>query len=291
MYKTHWTIRVAIVAVIGMMGPMFVYGLRYDEINEIVDRFRARQQVKAQKEAKQVLRHENTISSCPWKREDWTLAMCQEWYKTQDLGSPSITFKGEKITSCGATPSSDELATFDTCINPQDHTEIKLLNTSGRPVTIIMVKAAQEPLCRAVILARSAKPQAFELRFSTSYRDFAGQVKVFCNAFLKTGKIPSSDTATPGFSIHGRGIKVDVFLFNSKGEQLTFFRGDVTGQNKSENVKKLVEIMAAGEFTLDIPQDSQCFTYQSQQYEREEAKKARQDLAEEVSDIVLQRRN
>jgi hypothetical protein len=91
------------------------------------------------------------IVACPWKRSDWTLAMCME-YRT----SSTVTFNGQKITNCGTIPrDNDKLATFDSCVDPTGQRVIRLLNTEGRQISVTVVKAAQEPLCRAVVLARS----------------------------------------------------------------------------------------------------------------------------------------
>jgi hypothetical protein len=187
--------------------------------------------------------------ACPWGKKEFTLAMCQEW-----ITMASINFRGQKVTDCGVVPEG-LMKKFDSCEDPESHIEIPLLTTKGQRALLTTDPRIKKPLCDAVLLA---KKNHRELRFGTSYRDFAGQVKVYCDHV----RGPLSN-ATPGHSGHGVGIKVDSFLFDDQRNQLTFDNSKPRRHAKKEDADQLRKIMTASGFKQELPRSSDwCFTYQ-----------------------------
>lgn len=103
--------------------------------------------------------------------------------------------------------------------------------------TITTLPEMEKPICDA---GAEAKKRGFMLSVQSSYRTFTEQVKGYCDG-------DKASHAVPGYSNHGHGRAIDVFLYKldsngSKGTRLTFW-GYSGGQCVNEQyVKEIADI-------------------------------------------------
>jgi hypothetical protein len=100
----------------------------------------------------------------------------------------------------------------------------------GKATTLPEMKG---PLCKAGKLARQ---KGYEIKIASSYRNYEGQVRVWC-----TGKRNPKKTAVPGSSNHGHGRAVDVALLKD-GKPITTISSATQCGVPLENVKTLANI-------------------------------------------------
>lgn len=159
---------------------------------------------------------------------------CTEW-----TSGTNSTFDCDKwrsnpqsIKACGVTPESD-LRTI-TCGG-------KVKSLGGRADSLKIIPEMEKSLCKAIEIAER---DGYNLRFVSSYRTFKTQADNWCGE-----KSHSGSRAAPGFSNHGRGQALDVYLF--KGDQALTYdpqnkqKGGMFNAQcdiKEEHIKKLAEI-------------------------------------------------
>lgn len=108
-------------------------------------------------------------------------------------------------------------------------------------ISITTIPEMKIPLCQA---ATNAARLGYKLLVTDSYRSFEEQADLWCGK--GAARFPDEAErkkyyAVPGFSIHGLGQAVDVFLYDKSGNRLTFFGGEQCNSSP-EDVARLANI-------------------------------------------------
>jgi hypothetical protein len=174
-----------------------------------------------------------SYSKCPW--ENHSKFDCDGW-------------RSGTVKPCGGVPDDPAIIdSFDKC------GDIQLLNTLGQRTTVKVLKEVSGPVCTAVKIAKS---YGYELRFTSSLRDFNAQAKLWCDQYKANGGRTPSGVGTPGYSNHMYGRAVDVYLFRD-GKRLTWtglesvYEGKTQCDSEVDAVRKIAEIFYASD-----PKDS-----------------------------------
>ncbi|PIR03847.1 MAG: hypothetical protein COV59_04230 [Candidatus Magasanikbacteria bacterium CG11_big_fil_rev_8_21_14_0_20_39_34] len=107
----------------------------------------------------------------------------------------------------------------------------------GMEGNVTSIPQMKVPLCRA---AEIAKKNGYTLQVRSSYRPFEIQVKLWCED-TRPPEIRRKFIATPGFSNHGHGVAIDVFLYKN-GKQLTLYGSSGQCKTSPRFVKEIADI-------------------------------------------------
>jgi D-alanyl-D-alanine dipeptidase len=127
---------------------------------------------------------------------------------TPCLGSKDGAYDPAKVKACGVMPKKYMVET---------NCNGKLKNLDGRTASAYVIDGMDVSLCKAVDIAIR---EGYELRFSSAWRDFDTQARGWCRQAAESGGKHSGSRAAPGYSNHGTGQAIDIFLYKD-GKSLT----------------------------------------------------------------------
>lgn len=154
----------------------------------------------------------NDFKICPWSSGTNSNFSCSEWAANR-----------QGITRCGVSPRKNLTTT---------NCDGKLKTQGGSPTTATVLPPMATALCKAVDLAEQ---EGYSIRLSSSWRSFEEQADGWC----KKG-VNRQARAAPGYSNHGLGKAVDVYLYKD-GKKLTIFGYNAQCDTLPENARKLAE--------------------------------------------------